>query len=54
MKERFTEQQIAFAVQQATSVAPVAEIMHKIGISERRSIVGRSDLPVCVWMRFAG
>lgn len=34
MKKRFTEQQIAFAPQQAASGTPVAEIIRKMGICE--------------------
>jgi putative transposase len=34
MKKRFTEQQIAFALRQAASVTPVAEICRKMGICE--------------------
>lgn len=34
MKKRFTEQQIAFALRQAASGTPVAEITRKMGISE--------------------
>jgi hypothetical protein len=41
MKKRFTEQQIAFALRQAASGTPVAEI------------VGRSSLPAWKFLRFA-
>jgi putative transposase len=34
MKKRFTEQQIAFALRQASSGTPVAEITRKMGVSE--------------------
>jgi putative transposase len=34
MKKRFTEAQIAFALRQAASGTPVAEITRKMGISE--------------------
>jgi len=34
MKKRYTEQQIAFALRQAESGTPVAEIVRKMGISE--------------------
>ena len=34
MKKRFTEQQIAFALRQASSGTPVVEITRKMGISE--------------------
>ena len=34
MKKRFTEQQIAFALRQASSGIPVVEITRKMGISE--------------------
>jgi putative transposase len=34
MKKRFTEAQIAFALRQAESGIPVAEIIRKMGISE--------------------
>jgi putative transposase len=34
MKKRFTEQQIAFALRQASSGTPVAEICRKMGVSE--------------------
>jgi putative transposase len=34
MKKRFTEQQIAFALRQAASGTPVAEIIRKMGICE--------------------
>jgi putative transposase len=34
MKKRFTEQQIAFALRQAGSGTPVAEITRKMGVSE--------------------
>ncbi len=34
MKKRFTEAQIAFALRQAESGTSVAEIIHKMGISE--------------------
>jgi putative transposase len=33
-KSRFTEQQIAFAVQQAEAGTPVAEVCRKMGVSE--------------------
>jgi len=33
-RKRFTEAQIAFALRQAESGTPVAEIIHKMGISE--------------------
>ena len=35
MKKRFTEQQIAFALRQASSGTPVTEITRKMGISEQ-------------------
>jgi putative transposase len=34
-KNRFTEEQIAFALRQAESGTPVAEIIRKLGISEQ-------------------
>lgn len=34
-KTRFTEAQIAFALRQAESGTPVAEIIRKLGISEQ-------------------
>jgi putative transposase len=34
MKKRFTERQIAFALRQAASGTPVAEITRKMGVSE--------------------
>ena len=34
MKKRFTEQQIAFALRQASSGTPVVEITRKMGVSE--------------------
>ena len=34
MKKRFTEQQIAFALRQASSGTPVAEICRKMNVSE--------------------
>lgn len=34
MKKRFTEAQIVFALRQATSGTPVAEITRKMGVSE--------------------
>ena len=34
MKNRYSEQQIAFALRQAESGTPVAEIVRKMGISE--------------------
>ena len=34
MKNRFTEQQIAFALRQASSGTPIAEITRRMGISE--------------------
>lgn len=34
MKKRYTEQQIAFALRQAESGTPVAEIVRKMGIAE--------------------
>ena len=33
MKKKFTEAQIVFALRQAESGTPVAEIIHKLGIS---------------------
>ncbi len=33
-KSRFTEQQIAFALQQAEAGTPVAEVRRKMGVSE--------------------
>jgi putative transposase len=35
MKKRFTEAQIAFALRQADSGAPVAEVIRKLGIAEQ-------------------
>jgi putative transposase len=35
MKKRFTEAQIAFALRQAASGTPVAEIVRKMGITEQ-------------------
>jgi len=35
MKKRFTEQQIAFALRQAESGTPVAEIIRKMGVTEQ-------------------
>ena len=35
-KSKFTEQQIAFALQQAEGGTPVEEICRKFGISDRR------------------
>jgi putative transposase len=34
MKSRFTDQQIAFALQQAEAGTPVAELCRKMGVSE--------------------
>ena len=34
MKSRFTDQQIAFALQQAEAGTPVAEVCRKMGVSE--------------------
>jgi putative transposase len=34
MENRFTQQQIAFALRQATSGVPIAEITRKMGISD--------------------
>ena len=34
MKKRFTEQQIALAMRQASSDTPVAEVIRKMGVSE--------------------
>lgn len=34
MKKRYTEQQIAFALKQAETGTPVAEVIRKMGISE--------------------
>jgi len=34
-KSRFTEAQVAFALRQAASGTPVAEIIRKLGISEQ-------------------
>ena len=34
MKKRFTQQQIAFALRQAESGTPVAEVVRRMGISE--------------------
>jgi putative transposase len=35
MKKRFTEEQIAFALRQAESGTPVAEVCRKMGVSEQ-------------------
>ncbi len=37
MKSRFTDQQIAFALQQAEAGTPVAEVCRKMGVSEPES-----------------
>ena len=34
MKKRFTQKQIAFALRQAESGTPVAEVVRRMGISE--------------------
>lgn len=34
MKKRYTEQQIAFALRQAATGTPIAEITRKMGVSE--------------------
>ena len=42
MKKKFTEAQIVFALRQAESGTPIAEIIRKMEISE---VVGMSDPP---------
>jgi putative transposase len=34
-QKRFTEEQIAYALRQAESGTPVAEVCHKLGMSEQ-------------------
>jgi putative transposase len=41
---KFTEQQIAFALQQAESGTQVAVVCRKMGISERPSIAGSNSM----------
>ena len=40
-KSRFTEEQIAFALRQAESGTPVADVCRQMGISEASFYVGR-------------
>jgi putative transposase len=41
-KSRYTEEQIAFALKQAETGTPVAEVIRRMGISEHTFTVGRS------------
>ena len=43
-KSRFTDQQIAFALQQAETGTPVEEIWRKMGISQASSFDGRRSM----------
>ncbi len=43
MKNRFTGQQIAFALRQAASGTPVSEITRKMGVSEPTFYGGRNS-----------
>jgi putative transposase len=42
-KSRFTEEQIAFALKQAETGTPVAEVIRRMGISEQTFYRGRSS-----------
>lgn len=41
-KSRYTEEQIAYALKQAETGTPVAEVLRRMGIPSRRFTVGRS------------
>jgi hypothetical protein len=59
-KSRFTEEQIAFAMKQAETGTPVAEVIRRMGISERKRSVRaasrywRSGSMMCGWQTIAG
>ena len=40
-KSRYTDEQIAFALKQAETGTPVAEVIRRMGIRSRRFTVGR-------------
>ena len=42
-KSRLTEEQITFALRQAEYSNVVAEVCHKMGVSEARSMAGRRN-----------
>ena len=50
-KSRYTEEQIAYALRQAETGTPVAEVVRKMGVASRRSTDGRSSTPGWVWER---
>jgi putative transposase len=43
-KSRFREEQIAFALKQAETGTPVAEVIRRMGVSSRPYIAGRSSM----------
>ena len=53
-KSQFTDQQIAFAVQQAEAGVAVEEVCRKLGISQQTFTAGRRSSPVWAWQRYVG
>jgi Transposase len=49
-RKRFTEEQITFALRQAESGTPVAEVIRKLGITGRPS-TSMDGSPVARWRR---
>jgi hypothetical protein len=48
-KSRYTEEQIAFALKQAETGTPVAEVIRRMGFRSRRSTAGRRCTAVWAW-----
>ena len=44
-KSRYTEEQISYALRQAETGTPVAEVIRRMGISEQTFYGGRSCMP---------
>lgn len=53
-KSRYTEEQIAFALKQAETGTPVAEVIRRMGYPSRRSTAGRRCMAGWAWASCGG
>jgi hypothetical protein len=53
-KSRYTEEQIAYALKQAVTGTPVAEVLRRVGISEQPCTAGRSFMAAWALASCAG
>jgi hypothetical protein len=53
-KSRYTEEQIAYALKQAETGTPVAEVLRRMGISEQTFTAGRSFMAAWALASCAG